>query len=179
VAKTIYEMKLHDELAESPWYITRVPGGWLYLHNDHGTSPTFVPFSLNGDLPHAKEENSDSPATPVQQLKEAISLLNRWMDDPDESHIVSDTYNFVSNGESLRAGTKFVLLIGAGSRVCFKCVNPQILNNTESANSAIAKNNTDSQKCSGCTILPFRDQVLSYPVECSNCSRNYKDLWKK
>lgn len=60
VAKTIYEMKLHDELTESPWYITRVPGGWLYLHNEQGTSPIFVPFSLNVDLPHTKEENSNS-----------------------------------------------------------------------------------------------------------------------
>lgn len=31
-----------------------------------------------------------------QLLKEAIVLLNRWMDDPDESNIVPDTYHVLN-----------------------------------------------------------------------------------
>ena len=33
----------------------------------------------------------------MKELKEAIQLLNRWLDDPDETNIVSDTYHFVNN----------------------------------------------------------------------------------
>ena len=67
----VYEMKLHDEITESPWYITRVPGGWTYLHNESGTSPVFVPF--NNDLqetPKIKE----SQKTDKQQTQPVIPL---------------------------------------------------------------------------------------------------------
>lgn len=42
--KTIYEMELHDELRDSSWYITRVAGGWIYMHIEAGMSPVFVPW---------------------------------------------------------------------------------------------------------------------------------------
>ena len=33
--------------------------------------------------------------TDAQQLKQAIALLNRWMDDPDQDMLLSDTDRFV------------------------------------------------------------------------------------
>ena len=38
--------------------------------------------------------------TPRQQLKAAIDLLNRWMDDPEENAVLSDTYHFICNVKS-------------------------------------------------------------------------------
>ena len=35
----------------------------------------------------------------LSDLKKAISLLNRWMDNPDEDKILCDTYHFVCNNE--------------------------------------------------------------------------------
>ena len=36
-----------------------------------------------------------SGEAPNQQLKQAIALLNRWMDDPDQDMLLSDTDRFV------------------------------------------------------------------------------------
>ncbi len=49
--KSIYDMKLHDELTlhgGAYQLVTRVPGGWLYstyTGNDMGVSSVFVPFN--------------------------------------------------------------------------------------------------------------------------------------
>lgn len=42
---------------------------------------------------NAKVENSQ------QQINTAIALLKRWLNDPDENNIVSDTYHFICNYE--------------------------------------------------------------------------------
>lgn len=46
---TIHDMKLHEELYirdnDIGYYVTRVPGGWLYTTDTHGTTTTFVPYS--------------------------------------------------------------------------------------------------------------------------------------
>lgn len=51
MAKSVYEMKLHEEIrvfttnewdGETRYYITRVPGGWIYQYN---ATSTFVPYS--------------------------------------------------------------------------------------------------------------------------------------
>ena len=38
----LFQMKLHDTFNMGWYRITRVPGGWLYQHED--ASPTFVPL---------------------------------------------------------------------------------------------------------------------------------------
>ena len=51
--KTIYELKLHENLQLEDYQITRVPGGWIYRYWDYDKreyypSATFVPY--NNDL---------------------------------------------------------------------------------------------------------------------------------
>lgn len=43
LAKAIYHMNLGEELELDDWYITRVPGGWIYL--SHCGHAAFVPFN--------------------------------------------------------------------------------------------------------------------------------------
>ena len=43
----------------------------------------------------AKEIESRSPAG--AWLKQAVALLNRWMDDPDQDGLLGDTDKFVRN----------------------------------------------------------------------------------
>lgn len=48
--KTIYELKLHEELQIEGFSVTRVPGGWIYRYwdytaKDYYPTATFVPFS--------------------------------------------------------------------------------------------------------------------------------------
>ena len=40
----LYDMKLHDTIEFERWYVTRVPGGWIYL-NISGGSAVFVPYT--------------------------------------------------------------------------------------------------------------------------------------
>ena len=73
----VYEMKLHDEITESPWYITRVPGGWTYLHNKSGTSPVFVPF--NNDLQETPKIKESQKTDTQQTQPEIVRVLNKWL----------------------------------------------------------------------------------------------------
>lgn len=49
---------------------------------------------INAEL-EARQNIKKSPGTDVQQLKVAIALLNRWMDNPDQDLLLSDTDKFV------------------------------------------------------------------------------------
>ena len=63
--KTIYDLKLHEELKISPKiWVMRVPGGWIY---EHGSAPfrnLFVPYNVEFDpkyLPKPEDYTEDPP----------------------------------------------------------------------------------------------------------------------
>ena len=42
----IYELALHETIKiHAGYWVTRVPGGWLYENEGEGITPTFVPFN--------------------------------------------------------------------------------------------------------------------------------------
>lgn len=66
-----------------------------------GSFEPFVPWS-----PQTSEQE-ESSETDRQQLKEAIVLLSRWMDHPEQDRLLSDTYHFVSNNACCRLAIRF------------------------------------------------------------------------
>jgi hypothetical protein len=54
--KALYDLELHYSYHDnSPYEVTRVPGGWIYRDKELGTN-TFVPFNNEFQTPHPKDK---------------------------------------------------------------------------------------------------------------------------
>jgi len=80
--KTIYDLKLHEELKISPKiWVMRVPGGWIY---EHGSAPfrnLFVPYNVEFDpkyLPKPEDYTEDPPedTLPKYKVGDVVRITN-------------------------------------------------------------------------------------------------------
>ena len=60
--KTIYDLKLHEELYTATAVIMRVPGGWIY---NYGSKSSFVPYNDEFN-PKAKPQPEDYTEDPPE-----------------------------------------------------------------------------------------------------------------
>jgi len=64
MSKSIFELKLHEELElDTYFYVTRVPGGWIYTDNKYDTTTSvFVPYSIEFYCQEVEKAEEGVPA---------------------------------------------------------------------------------------------------------------------
>jgi len=92
MSKTIYELKLHEEIELSEGrFVMRVPGGWLYTHyrlDRNAMTTTFVPFDKEGMEMTAKEMVRDARTNQTMECDKFV--LDSPQPDIEESEVDND-----------------------------------------------------------------------------------------
>jgi hypothetical protein len=80
LAKQMWEMKLNDEIMmpDGSWFVTRVPGGWIYRHNA-GEIAVFVPLDNEFARTEAQVQGDEvghrTPRPTREQVQEVLDRV--------------------------------------------------------------------------------------------------------
>ena len=88
--KAMYELELNKSLGGGEWYITRVPGGWIYYGWNYQTDS---PTDVGTFVPEPPPSYNKDYAAATPKLKKLKTLLSEQKDlDPAINQIVNDNF---------------------------------------------------------------------------------------